>query len=184
MKRLLSIIIICSLLNNSWSQESTPKTTNDEYLRKHLSIDVRGIGVGGGNVGYGGSVSINMNTWTQWIPYQGFTKIKESDFFSIAGFPEEATISKNFEKRNFIMWISGLTISVIAIIGIIPKPTGPEDYNTPIDDFYLYLNLGALVAGSTVAITGGYNMRMNKYPLSVAQLAMDSYNKKLLDELQ
>lgn len=99
------IIDIDSLKNSTLDEKSK------YYNNEKLSIDLINKAKGGYNSGF-----VSGETWQKWTAYKGFEKLSEEEFFSLAGFDEQAFKAKSFRKKNINFVLGGLTGMILGWI--------------------------------------------------------------------
>ncbi len=176
MKKFSSLLLIICLLSpvylfaNTSISDLSPEEAREFFYSK-LSYDTRSGFIGG--LGEYGTFS--ATNYKYWIPYKGTEKIREHTFFEIAGYYDEATKARSYEKaRSYAIW-GGLAAVLGGLI-----ISGMNDFDdSPGSNFGLILALG----GSVSVSIGASMYTSNRYPSNIADMVADDYNSRLLRKL-
>jgi hypothetical protein len=164
---ILTYIILGFLANNAISQTNLTPAQQKEYNQKKITLDLRKIGMGS----YG-SGSISYSSWNKWDAHQGFKKIKESEFYSIAGYGDMAAKAKKRETRGkvFVWGGIGMALGGCALM----LATTDSDSGAP-----LLVGGVAALAGIFFEYWGVGIHTTNMQPYGVASGIADEYNTQL-----
>ena len=185
------IIVLTFLLSSVFSQDISGLTSDQkkEYNRKKLTVEK--VSETSGNMGwYWGIFAKKVDTWRA---FKGLANQIESDeFFSIAGYDEEATKVRQVKESAQQKIVGGwLLYGAGLIISVIPKSETIVEEYTYIDDYeyeeitYPYLLPGTLAWGVGLYLV--YDGMLKKLkPVAPYQTASDiaeEYNLQLIKEI-
>jgi len=159
------LLIFCFVPINVFSQKDLTPAQLKEYNKKKITLDIQRKGMGS----YG-SGSISYASWTKWNANQGFKKIKESEFYSIAGYDDMALKAKKRETRGKVFFLGGIGLAV----GGLALMLVDSDSNTP-----LYVGASAALVGVVFEYWGVGIKTNNMQPYGVASGIADEYNLSL-----
>ncbi|MEE8440563.1 MAG: hypothetical protein V3S41_02485, partial [Spirochaetia bacterium] len=142
------------------------------FSTRRLSVEVGGMMYAGGSVSPTGGVTVSGSSWTIWTPYEGFRKISESEFFEVAGYPDEAAEAAEFRKTSFIIWGSGLGALTVSLLLL------PLALNGNTGAFALQMIM--MAGGATAALLGGLRIGKNWAPVDMAIDIADVHNQDIV----
>ena len=179
MRYLLIILSFLSFLFSNLTIDDLSEEEKQIYNRKKIRIELYSQTVGSSY-----SNTIIATTTQDWSVYQGFNKISEYDFLDIAGYHEEAKLSKEFlskHKRNYKIG-SALTLSGI---GILSYSSVLNDHEKFIYDRTSIGRLGGLtfLIGLPITLMEAFK-KHNKYKYEMVKDIADIYNKNLIQEIK
>jgi len=112
-----------------------------------------------------------------WMPYHGGLKIKESEFFQIAGMQSHAKKAAGYEMTGqaFIgLAVASVMWGLTALAAIDPE-------ESELDRQSLSISIGLATITGSVSVVAGYSMlAKRRYSIEIAEAAADRFNSELL----
>jgi hypothetical protein len=174
-RKVFSVFVISIVFASSLAAADEINLTADQmrlFNQQKLSFDTQS-GSTGSISEYG---SISLTNYKFWVPYQGFNKISEGDFFRIAGYEEEAKeVDSYLRVRNWLTF-GGLGVM---LAGVYLTETSGNTYDDPA---YITGSLLAIV-GSGAAAGGVFMFFSNKYPANIAENVAEDFNNRLKERI-
>jgi len=170
----LTFLVLFSLIGGrGWGQDYSK-----EYAREELSIQVRHFLVGV----WSKEFSIGaVGQFDEWQFYQGFNKIKEYQFLSLAGYEDEAKKAKAFKTGTDFLLGTSITLLAGAFsclgVGIYGAITS-RDFTLPVLYASMGVDVAALIPSLILLVRGEKWM-----PLEKAVNIRDEYNEQLKRKL-
>ncbi len=182
---LLALALLVPLLS-AQSQSLTESMTEkqlEEFNKSCLSVDVS-IAASASPGGFG---SFSLESYRRWTGRQGFDRLTESQFYTIAGYPEEANKAKTYKTVGWSLLIAGGAIVVGGLtwttLGMTTLDYDDPDYSTKMNTS-LYGGIAVSLAGMIPAIIGRARVRRNWSSVEQAQMAADKYNRTLAKKIR
>ena len=180
---LVLTIVAASLFAQSESlTESMTEEQLEEFNRDRLTVDV-GITTSAVARGFGG---ITMESYRNWTGRQGFERLSESQFYAIAGYPEQSEEAGKYKKTGWALLIGGGALIVGGLAWMTLGMTS-LDYDDP--DYSTKMNR-SLFGGSALSLggmipfwIGRKRVQKNWSSAEQAQMVADEYNRKLAEKI-
>ncbi len=191
MKSIIGLVVFCSAVALAQSPEDLTEEQRREYQRRKLTIQVRNIVLGDISSRAKGA-TLRAGTMKQWRAHEGIGHIiSEEEFFSIAGYENEAEKAAARKKRIVSVFVAGAALSVGGLILGSIKETeversgyGEYQYTYEVTTYpyegpaIVITSLGlGLMSGVTIAAA------QNNAPASVAEEIAQDYNRRLVLEI-
>ena len=179
---LVLTFITASLFAQSESlTESMTEEQLEEFNRNRLTVDV-GITTSVIGGGFGG---ITMESYRIWTGRQGFERLSESQFYAIAGYPEQAEKAGKYKMTAWALLIGGGALLVGGLawmtLGMTSLDDDPE-YSTKMERS-LYGGMAVSLGGLIPFWMGRNRVRKNWSSAEQAQMVADEYNRKLAEKI-
>lgn len=165
--------IVCFVLALSAPVLVLAQTPNSDadLIREQLLVKVQGQMIGSVNAKTGLMTASTIRTWT---PYKGFTAISEEQFFSIAGFEQEADQARRFHSKRKVMLSVGGIGMLLGLAGMM-TPFLDDFSNWSMD--FMWISAGVLTASSIPLFMAVF--RPNWATVEIAIRVADTYNASL-----
>lgn len=155
-----------------------------EVNRKRLSIEVIGHTSMSRDPLFG---NYEATTTKKWSAYQGFnTPISEEQFFSLAGYTEEALKAKQYKEKGKKLLIGGIVASLAGTL-MMYYTTEEEVYDSDLGYSYPETKWPLFYPGMILSLGGigvgyfGLQLQLSNWaPYSTVRDISDEYNKKLI----
>jgi hypothetical protein len=171
-KAILFLLIIAFLVPAVLFSEDIGLSENQlkAYNQQRFTFDFQS-----GSTGYIGSTGImSMSNYRRWVPYQGFNKLSEFEFFKIAGYEKEANEAKVYNASRLGLLIGGL----VALLGgeylVLKSDTDAPGFTT---------GRVLVSSGGVATLIGAFMYLSNRYPSNIAVSVAEEYNNKLRKEI-
>ena len=142
-----------------------------DLIRQQLFVKVRDEMIGSVNAKTG---LMTASTITTWTPYRGFIPISEEEFFSLAGFQDEAVQAKRFHANRKTMLVVGGIGCALGLAGMM-APFVDDFSNWSMD--FMWISAGVLSASSIPVFLAVF--RPNWATVEIAVRVADGYNGHL-----
>ena len=173
--RCLFLLILASIVAfPALCSDENDLSPDQRRLYNRLKLSVEAAGQTFGTVG---PTTVSAETWIKWTGYKGLNKVSEAEFFSIAGYEEEAVKADRFHKVSRNTWLAGVIIAVGGGLG------GIIAYEITDVMAVSLVALGAAMGGALPAVLGGIRMMKNLYPAVTAVDIADEYNAFLIKDI-
>jgi hypothetical protein len=169
--RIHIICFACFLFSGLLSLSAQVSSPAVDILRDQLFVKVQNEMIGSVSVKTG---LMTASTITTWIPYEGFTRISEEYFFTLAGFQDEALQAKLFHKKRNIMLAVGGTGCVLGLAGMMTPFI--DDFSNWSTDF-MWISAGLLTISTIPVFVAVF--RPNWATVEIAIRVADVYNANL-----
>ena len=171
-----TILLLLFILALPTYGQHTDLSASKVYKQNSLSVDLSGLQV---ENAFGNDLKLACTTC--WNPYQGYERLKESEFFEIAGYEQLAQQAQRSRRNKFIgIGIGGL--SMIAGGVLLADNFSNAGFEGP--------NVGATLAGVLLLGGGGatvgfsaVKLHTRSVPYEIARDVAIDYNSQLLEEL-
>ena len=166
-KLLLANVVLLMLFSGRLEAQAvgSESSINDELL---VRIQDQFVGSYNSKIGL-----MTGSTIRYWIPYRGFQQITEADFFSIAGYSEEAKLAQAYHgltKKLLIPSSIGLALGLLGMCALFV-----DDFSNLSMDF-MWLSVGIATISSipfSIAVT-----RHNWATVEIAVRIAADYNER------
>jgi hypothetical protein len=179
---LVSVFMLATSSLFAQSETLTESMTEEqlaEFNRNRLSVDVSIVAVG--------LVSgIAVESHRRWEGRQGFEQLSESQFYAIAGYPEQAEKAGIYKQGGWALLIGGGAMCVGGLawmtFGITSLEYDDPDYSTKMNTS-LYGGMVLSLVGLLPLFIGERRVRTNWSSVQQARMVADEYNRKLAEKI-
>lgn len=194
MKKILAFVVLVTIVfNNAFalSLSDLPPQLKTKFNNERLSISTSTTtSMSGGSYYWGSGIStssISGRTREIWTPYLGNSAINKTDFFKIAGYPDEAIRYEELLNHNKKLdQIGGVILgvgTVVSTIGLIMMLSSISD----LDDDIMYDGLITGTVGLGIVLLS-YPVYASKkddsmFSISFAIRIAEDYNETLIKKL-